>query len=295
MAGEDRPNALLAACCASEPPFMGGAGGALPVGIEGGGGGRGAADGGGGGGAGGACELKVGGAEGGGGGGGGACPDGFRNVGGGIGGFLPSGGGFGFEDAILVVDARRGSLAPRSPGRFGVDDVVLGVGLRPPFNAETVGFGAGPLGGIGGADPGTRGGAPGGFGAEPPGMAGVRRAGSGSERYGDSVSAPVRTPPDFRNLGIPPANMPPSCGAPPIEASDPPPTSLLALALPESGLDKPPGTGGAPNGDGAAALLTPPPTIGADLSFVTAFFNCRPFVMSVKSAPYSLSVGCSVP
>ena len=202
---------------------------------------------------------------------------------------MPIGGGFGFNDATLAVDALRGSLAPRSPGRFGVDAAELGVGLRPPFNAETVGFDGGALGGIGGADPGTRG-APGGFGAEPPGIAGVRRVGSGSERYDDSASAPVLTPPDFRNLGMPPANIPPNCGPPPNAPSDPPPTSLLALALAASGLANPPGTGGAPNGEGATALFVSPPTIGADLSLVTAFFNFRPFSISDRRAPYCLSV-----
>lgn len=46
-----------------------------------------------------------------------------------------------------------------------------------------------------------------------------------------------------------------------------------------------PGTGGAPaNGDGA----DPPdvfPIIGADRSFVTAFFSCLPFVISESKAP----------
>lgn len=71
--------------------------------------------------------------------------------------------------------------------------------------------------------------------------------------------------------------------------------SLLLLALfpgaggarPPGGLDMP-GTGGAPpTGDGPG----PPdtfPTIGADRSFVTAFFKGLPLAISERRAPYSL-------
>ena len=163
-----------------------------------------------------------------------------------------------------------------------------------------MGFGGGIPGGSGGALPGNRGGAPpgsrgalGGFGAAPPGSAGIRLDGSGSERYGESRSAPVLTPPVFLNFGMPPENMPANCGPPPNAPSPPPdPASLCALVLPASGLgaappggfNDPPGTGGAPNADGPAVFFSPP-TIGADLSFVTAFLSCLPFVMSPNNAP----------
>lgn len=73
------------------------------------------------------------------------------------------------------------------------------------------------------------------------------------------MSAPVFTPPDFLSFGIPPANRPPSCGAPPdiagLSAAPSPPVSLLLLARPGIGGARPdggagglpiPGTGGAP-------------------------------------------------
>lgn len=109
---------------------------------------------------------------------------------------------------------------------------------------------------------------------------------------------PVSTPPPvFRNLGIPPANKPASCGALSIAAAEGAPGvpwSLLLLALfPGMGGARPPGgfampgTGGAPpSGDGPG----PPdtfPTIGADRSFVTAFLRALPLLMSARRAPYS--------
>lgn len=46
------------------------------------------------------------------------------------------------------------------------------------------------------------------------------------------------------------------------------------------------GTGGAPPMGGPPPPdLTPPPTIGAERSFVTAFFNLAPFSMSPRRAP----------
>lgn len=111
----------------------------------------------------------------------------------------------------------------------------------------------------------------------------------------------MSTPPDrLFNLGIPPANNPPNCGAavisPPPPPPPPPPASLLLLAIPTSlpalalGIGGAPGTGGAPND----ATLPPPPAppttpaiVGALLSFVTAFRNLIPFVMSELSAPCS--------
>lgn len=96
-------------------------------------------------------------------GGGIVAPEGFREAGGGRGGFLPiGGGGFGFES-----------------GRSGVECVVLGAaGRRCDFNPAT-------LGGRGAAEEGGKGGAPpGGLGAAPFGGAGgllARELVSGSE------------------------------------------------------------------------------------------------------------------
>lgn len=124
---------------------------------------------------------------------------------------------------------------------------------------------------------------------------------SGSDIYDDSRSAPVSTPPPvFLSFGMPtPANIPPNCGAtPPLLLSPFPAASLLLLVL----FDPPvpsPGTGGArPLGGlpkagiaGAPPFRRPAeasdvfPTIGADRSFVTAFFNLAPLVISVRRAP----------
>lgn len=96
------------------------------------------------------------------------------------------------------------------------------------FKAATPPGGGGAALGGGGAALGGGGGAPGGLGAAPPGIGGagalgggldtLRDEGSGSESY-----APVFTPPDFLNFGIPPANSPPNCGA----AGSIPPPELL--------------------------------------------------------------------
>jgi len=102
--------------------------------------------------------------------------------------------------------------------------------------------------------------------------------------------------------GIPPAKIPPSCGAVVIPPLSPPPllppASLLLLArfvpvpLGTGGASPPgafpnPGIAGASPVDGPAELPDSfPTTIGADRSFVTAFLSLAPFVMSVKSAPY---------
>lgn len=90
------------------------------------------------------------------------------------------------------------------------------------FKADT------PPGG-GGAAPGGGGGAPGGLGAAPGGKGGAAALGGGVETLLDAGSgsesyAPVLTPPDFLNFGMPPANSPPSCGA---ADSIPPPTGPL--------------------------------------------------------------------
>lgn len=131
-------------------------------------------------------------------------------------------------------------------------------------------------GGAGGA-PGGRG-APGGLGADPVSARGVEGLDvSDSERYGDALSAPVLTPPDFRSLGIPPANKPPSCGAEAMPLSPAPPPASLPLrdlfppgrggARPPGGLGAMPGTGGAPPIGGPELFFTPPPpSCGAERS-----------------------------
>ena len=148
--------ALRAACSANEGP------GELPLGTGGGGvdraGGRGAEPGGGGG-----AEAGVEGED---------CailPEGFRDDGGGTGGFFPIGGaGLGFEDILLAEEKDA-----REDGR------------RLPRSCETEGMlGADELGSGGGAEPGTLG-ADGGLGAIPRGGRGAARDDSGSERYGE--------------------------------------------------------------------------------------------------------------
>lgn len=143
-------------------------------------------------------------------------------------------------------------------------------------------------------------GAVGGLGADDAGGLGAEvRDVSGSEIYDDSrpVSIP---PPRFFSFGMPPANIPPSCGAvaiPPLSPPPPlPPVSLLLLArlaplpLGTGGASPPggfpnPGIAGAAPTDGPAELPESFPTIGADRSLVAAFLSLAPFVMSVKSAP----------
>jgi hypothetical protein len=102
--------------------------------------------------------------------------------------------------------------------------------------------------------------------------------------------------PVFLSFGMPPAKMPPSCGAAVIPPEFPPPPSLLLLAL----FPAPPGTGGArppggfsiPGIGGAPPIGGPPElpdsfaTSGADRSFVVAFFRRVPFVISVRRAPW---------
>lgn len=183
--GEACPAARMVACATKEGVEWDAGGGGGGGGCDRGAGERlgrgGADDGGGGGGAAGAA------AEDGGGGGGGVgaegagadgakdMDDGFRDVGKG-GGFLPIGGG-GPLDPIGVVFLR---------------------------------FATPPGGGSGGRPPGIVGAAPGGgLGAEKAGGFGAELVGSpGSERYVESVFAPVSMPPLFFSLGIPPAKSP---------------------------------------------------------------------------------------
>lgn len=150
----------------------------------------------------------------------------------------------------------------------------------------TSGLGAGgdsdKGGGGGGRAPGGLG-ADGGFGADATGGFGGEPS---SERYGESLFAPVSTPPRLRNLGIPPANRPPSCAAGALGAlstPEPPPPLLLRSRFPvdpEGGTGGVPvggraivGTGGAPTTGGPDVFPPSFPRTGADLSLVTVFFN----------------------
>lgn len=211
------------------------------------------------------------------GGGGGAAfatfDEGFRDAGGGIGGFLPIGGGAGFGLGGMRSDVECDGCA---------------AGRRLLFSAAT-------LGGTGAA-PGGGGGAPGGLGAEPLGIGGAaaRGGGAGLEALRDVVSgsesyAPVLIPPDFLSLGMPPANRPPSCGAGSMAAApDPPlcPWSLLLLARLGAG-GRRPGTGGAPPAGGPALLFGLLSRMGADRSFTcVTFLSFAPLLMSLRSAPW---------
>ena len=92
----------------------------------------------------------------------------------------------------------------------------MGGGGPFPKGVTFLRFATPPGGGIGGPRPGIAGAAPeGGFGAPKLGGFGAETEGSpGSDKYVESEFAPVSTPPLlFFNLGIPPANRPPSCGA----------------------------------------------------------------------------------
>jgi hypothetical protein len=117
------------------------------------------------------------------------------------------------------------------------------------------------------------------------------------------VSLPVATPPPvFLNLGIPPANIPPSCGAEVVADTPLSPPSLLLLArFPPGGgggasppgadgLFAIPGTGGAPIAGAAGADIFAS-IMGADLSFITpTFFSLAPPSMLLNKAPYSCLV-----
>lgn len=86
-------------------------------------------------------------------------------------------------------------------------------------------------------------------------------------------------PPDFFSLGMPPANKPPSCGALLIVSDG---VAALSLRI----LPAPPGIGGAPPIGGPEGPFDSLPTIGAERSFVTAFFNLFPAWISPNNAPY---------
>lgn len=232
--------------------------------------------------------ARVAGADGGGGGG----PDGLRDVGGG--GSLPGAGGGGGARGGGTSGALVAGAETVDEGR----EAGRGGGL---FRPATKGF----TGGTGGDSvEGGRGGglAPGGLGAVGglgAGAAGGRRAPSESDMYGESRVAPVSTPPRLRNLGIPPAKIPPNWGGVAAAAPSNPETPSLLLrnrlaAGPEGtggasplGGGLAPGTGGALAMGGAAELPPDVPTTGADRSLVTAFFNLAPLWISERSAPYS--------
>lgn len=216
------------------------------------------------------------------------------------------GGGTGVEGFLLVTGGGGGFVDPGNGGggRGGASGAVfvdedLEIGLRGTFrrfatNGLTGGGGDSVDGGRGGGRvPGGLG-AAGSFGADATG--GFGRTLSESDRYGESRLAPVSTPPRLRNLGIPPAKRPPSCGADGTLAllSGPERPSLLLRsrfaagtggARPVGGFLKP-GTGGAPPIGGPADLPPSLEIIGADLSLVIVFFKRVPLVMSDKSALY---------
>ena len=163
-------------------------------------------------------------------------------------------------------------------GCGGEDSVVCGLGLKAVNLGIVGGFCAEEAGG---------------FGADGLDV-------SGSDIYDDSRSAPVSTPPPvFLSFGIPtPAKIPPNWGAAvatllsalPVVSLllltrfDPPEALGIGGARPPGGLPRP-GTAGAPPIGGPAEAPDILPTAGADRSFVTAFFNLAPLVMSVRRAP----------
>lgn len=200
-------------------------------------------------------------------------PEGFLAVGGGKGGFFPIGGG---------------GLGLGAVEKSEVEFVWALEGRRLFLSAVTEGIaGAAEGGSGGGAAPGLGGGPPLGLGGGVLGVAAfLEVAVSGSESY-------MFTPPPLLfNLGIPPANNPPSCGAASIPL--PPPAagageSLLLLARfalldPPGGLS-PPGIGGAP-ATGAEPESFPRSMMGAERSLICAtFFNRAPAWMSPSKAP----------
>ena len=170
------------------------------------------------------------------------------------------------------------SALAAADGCGGDDSVVCGLGLRVFSRGAVGGFGAEEVGGLG---------------------AGGLEV-SGSDTYDESRSAPVSTPPPvFLSFGIPtPAKIPPNCGAALVAMLSPPPiVSLLLLTRFDPPAPAPgtggasalgvlprPGTAGAPPFGGAEAPDVFP-TMGADRSFVIAFFNLAPLVISVRRAP----------
>jgi len=189
-----------------------------------------------------------------------------------------------------------------------VVDVVrvetIEVGRKLFFSAATFGIAGAAPGGGGGADPGSLGGrALGGFGTEAVGIRGtVLLVVSGSDRYGELLSAPVSMPaPVFLNFGMPPANIPASCGGPAdvvvllssLSLSTPP-SLLLRARFGGRGGGATDGRFGRPPSPGIGGALpigaTGPsdvfPSIGADLSLTcVTFFSFAPCSILLKSAP----------
>ena len=208
----------------------------------------------------------------------------FREARGGGGGGLPSA-----NEAVDGLDAGLGGIFFRFASGLGIagaDSVDIGLGRRPlDFGIE----GAGVEG------------SPGGRGAAAAGSLGADGLELSESEYELSPPAPVLTPPlRFFSFGIPPANMPPSCGAAPtlVALLDPPPVSLLLRPLfppPGTGGASPPGAfmpgiGGAPAIGGGPELELPLLSIiGADLSLTAATFLRRavagPLDISDNKAP----------
>lgn len=185
---------------------------------------------------------------------------------GGTGGRLPGKGG-GARGGMLLVECFDRSVFDWKDVFTGAESADGNVGRRPGIMG--IGLGASAVGGCGGG--GTDG-------------------DDSADKDDDLVAAPVSIPPlRFFNLGIPPAKRPPSCGASAIIPKPP----LLSLLL--RTLDVVASLGFSSPGIGGALGAAPPPSfgrsrIGAERSFVTAFFNRVPFVISESSAPYCLLV-----
>lgn len=160
---------------------------------------------------------------------------------------------------------------------FGLLEGMEGALALGGAGADDPGMAGAPIPGIGGADmPGITGAPmPGIGGADIPGMAGAAPAGlpgiDGAEGGGGALLESFLSM--WCSLGIPPARISPSCGAP-----------IGIIGAPDGTA----GAEGAGPEEDAAPLpplpTTPPPTFGALLSLVSAFFNLIPFLMSPRRA-----------
>ncbi|QHS75044.1 Vrp1 [Saccharomyces paradoxus] len=175
--------------------------------------------------------------------------------------------------AVRLQELQRMVVKLRFLGTFGAEALDNGSGGAADNGALGIGGAAedGILG-IGGAEDG---GIPGTAGADDSGALGI--GGAATEgiapgicgAFDDGENLVLASLLTCFNFGIPPAKISPNCGAPipgtggaDIEG----PLLLMVLELPE------------------ADETAPPPTIGALLSFVSAFFNFIPFLMSPKRA-----------
>lgn len=187
----------------------------------------------------------------------------------------------------------------------------MGGGADPGIGGAVLGIG-GVTVGIGGAAPGIGGAAPGIEGAEPGiegapfdneflvglffGIEGIEGIEGTDGAEGTEGPLLLLFPPLCFNFGIPPANISPSCEAIPIGgAGADGGLSWLLLLLFVDGLVV--GMEGADDGDDLLLSTTPPPTWGALLSFVSAFFNLAPFLISPSKAFLSGVIfgGCPLP